>query len=107
MTSSLMVRRGGLYVSAETYACHFAGIDAVVLLRRDDDLVILPVHHAAAGGYLLKRRNAKGDRVVHAADFFRRHGIEDSAELRLMASWNSAAAGLLAVGAFRQEGLVA
>jgi hypothetical protein len=107
MISPLTVRRGGLYLARETYECHFAGRDAVVLLRRGDDLVVLPVHHAAAGGYLLKQRNHHGDRVVHAADFFRRHGIEDSAELQLTASWNSAAAGLVADGAFRRQERVA
>jgi hypothetical protein len=107
MTSPLTVRRGGLYLSGDLYARHFAGIDAVILLRRDDDLVVLPVHHAAAGGYLLKLRNASGDRVVHAAAFFRAQGIEDSTELQLTASWSPAFAGLLSNGAFQKQGLVA
>jgi hypothetical protein len=107
MTSPMSVRRGGLYLSGDLYDRHFAGIDTVILLRRDDDLVVLPVHHAAAGGYLLKLRNAAGDRVVHAADFFRAQGIEDGTELRLTASWSPAFAGLLSDGAFRKHGAVA
>jgi hypothetical protein len=103
MSASLAVRRGGLYLARELYERYFGGREAVILLRRDDDLLVLPVHHAGAGGYLLQVRNANGDRVVHAADFLRTHGIDDDAELQLAASWNSAAAGLLAPGAFRTQ----
>jgi hypothetical protein len=72
----------------------------VILLRRDRDLCILPVRHAAAGGYLLKLRNKAGDRVVHAPDFFREHGIDDNIELELSAVWSRESAALIAAGAF-------
>jgi hypothetical protein len=105
MTDSLVtVSRGGLYVSRQLYETHFAGRCSVVLLRRDDDLLVLPVHDAAAGGYLLKLRNAAGDRVVHAADFFRAQDVDDGTELQLEASWNDAAAGLLVCSAFQTQG---
>ena len=35
------------------------------------------------GGYLLKFRNRAGDRVVHAPDFFREHGIDENIGLEL------------------------
>lgn len=99
-SSRLKVARGSLYMSRDTYDRHFPGLETVILLRRDDDLAVLPVQQAAAGGYLLKRRNANGDRVVNAADFFRSQGIEDDAELDLTADWSTSIAGLLANGAF-------
>ena len=78
--SSVSLKRGALYVSCEVYDRYFAGLEAVILLRRDRDLCILPVRHAAAGGYLLKLRNKAGDRVVHAPDFFRECGIDESVD---------------------------
>jgi hypothetical protein len=89
-----------VYLSGETCERYFTGLAAVILLRRHDDLAILPVHHAAAGGYLLKRRNAKGDRVVNAGDFLRFQGIVDDTDLTLAACWDSSVAGLVATGAF-------
>ncbi len=43
-------------------------------------MLVLPVRYAASGGYVLKIRNAAGDRVVDAGDFFRDHGLDDGAE---------------------------
>ncbi len=92
--------RGSLHMPAAVYDRYFAGLDAVILLRQSEDLVILPVRHAAAGGYLLKRRNAAGDRVVHAGDFFRERGIADTAERPLKVAWRAELAGLAAPGVF-------
>jgi hypothetical protein len=94
--------RGSLHLPAAVYGRYFAGLESVVLLRRNDDLVILPVRHAAAGGYLLKRRNALGDRVVHAGDFFREQGLEDAMDRPLTVAWESELAGLRASGVFVQ-----
>lgn len=95
----LVIRRGALYLSAAACERHFAGIDAVALLRGDRDLIILPVRHAAAGGYLLKRRNARGDRVVLAPEFFRACGFDDDAEVALEARWDDRAAALVVTDA--------
>ncbi len=65
-------------MSCDVYDRYFTGLETVILLRRGQDLCILPVKHAAAGGYLLKLRNKVGDRVVHAPDFFREHGIDEN-----------------------------
>lgn len=97
------VRRGGLYLSRPVYDRFFPGLETVILLRREDDLLILPVRHAAAGGYLLKRRNGAGDRVVHAPDFFREHGIDEGAERDLPVAWVTKSAGLAARGAFNLQ----
>jgi hypothetical protein len=99
--ATIHLRRGRLYLERALCERYFAGLQALVLLRRDDDLVLMPVRHAAAGGYVLKQRNAAGDRVVDAADFFRQHGIGDAAELTLAVAWKPELAGLNAAGAFR------
>jgi hypothetical protein len=96
----ITIARGALYLTAMLYERWFSGIDAVILMRLEDDLIILPVHHAAAGGYILKRRNANGDRVVVAADFFRIHGIVDEKEICLAVEWDEELCGMKVPYAF-------
>ena len=98
--ASVTLKRGSLYLSRAIYERFLAGIETVILLRRADDLLILPVHQAASGGYLLKLRNAAGDRVVQAADFFQAHGIGDEIEATLPVVWNTQLAGLCSNTAF-------
>ncbi len=100
MSQTVTVKRGSLYLGRAVYERYFTGLDAVVLLRRDDDLLILPVRHAASGGYLIKMRNAAGDRVISAPDFFREHGIDEAAELHLPIAWSTDNAALLSPKAF-------
>ena len=99
MTAAVRVKGGSLYLGRDVCERYFAGLEAVILLQRDGDLLILPVRNAAAGGYLLKVRNAAGDRVVQAADFFRAQGVADDRELRLEAVWSSDQGGLVAASA--------
>jgi hypothetical protein len=101
--ASIILKRGGLYLSREVYDLYFSGLEAIILLRREDDLLILPVRHAAAGGYLLKRRNGDGDRVVTAPDFFRAQGIDDDYERGATVEWTSESAGLTVKGLFRLQ----
>lgn len=98
--ATVTLRRGALYLSCEIYGRYFAGLEAVILLRRDRDLCILPVRHAAAGGYLLKLRNKLGDRVVHAPDFFREHGVDEDIALQLSVVWSTEHGALVAADAF-------
>jgi hypothetical protein len=100
MNAAVTLGRGSIYLSDETYRRHFAGLEGVILQRRGDDLLILPVRHAPSGGFLLKVRNARGDRIVCAADFFRSQGVEDDVELELTVQWDTAVAGLRAGGVF-------
>jgi hypothetical protein len=88
------IRQRRIYVPRTAYDAHFAGCSGVVLLRQEADLLMLPVQHAASGGYVLKIRNAAGDRVVDAGDFFRDHGCEDEREWRGAWTWSESAAGL-------------
>ena len=92
---TVTVRRGSLCFSRDDHARFLAGVDSVVLLRDGDALLILPVTQAESGGYLLKQRNLAGDRVAHAAGFFREQGIPDELEVAAAAEWSEARAGLL------------
>ena len=87
------MRRGALHFTREVYERFFAGLDNVVLLRDGADLLVLPVRHQAAGGYVIKLRNAAGDRMVNAADFFRDNGIEDDIEMTLAGALERRACG--------------
>lgn len=97
----LALVRGSLRVPRELYDLWFAGVDACVLLRDGDDLLVLPVRHLPGGGHLLKVRNARGDRVVAATDFFRDHGAE--ADRSFDVAWSTAAAGLVAARFFAMD----
>lgn len=100
MTSCVTVARGNLYLPKEVYDHYLAGLEAVILHRQGSDLMILPVRHAPAGGYILKVRNASGDRVVSAPNFFRSEGIEDEMPLSATTRWDATAVGLRATGVF-------
>jgi hypothetical protein len=99
--TSILLRRGSLYLDQVIYERFFAGLDTIILLRRDDDLLILPVRNAAAGGYLLKRRNGAGDRVVTAPDFFRDNGVRDDEDRRLPVVWSDGMQALASHSAFQ------
>ena len=99
-TCLLTIRRGALYFTRDVYDRFFLGLENVVVLRDGDDLVVLPVRQPAAGGYVIKLRTAAGDRTVHAADFFRDNGLDDSVELILPATWSESRAALVAYAAF-------
>jgi hypothetical protein len=99
-TVLLVIRRGALHFTRETYERFFSSLDTVVLLRGGDDLIVLPVLNRAAGGYVIKVRTGAGDRAVAAADFFRDNGIEDSVEMTLPAAWDDDRAALVARQAF-------
>ena len=99
MTCTVILRRGSLFFSRGDYDRFFPGVDSVVLLRDGSTLLVLPVMQAA-GGYLLKQRNLAGDRVAHAAGFFRENGIPDEVERVSAAEWSVERAALVAGGFF-------
>jgi hypothetical protein len=87
---------GNLYLSQALCATWFPDAVAVALLRRDGRILIVPLAAQSAGGLLLKQRNARGDRVIHAQEFCRQHGIsEDFAPRALAVHWNSESAALV------------
>lgn len=100
MTCTVILRRGSLLFTRADSDRFFSGVDSVVLLRDGAALLILPVVQAAAGGYLLKQRNLAGDRVAHAAGFFRENGIADEIERESRALWSAERAALVVAGFF-------
>lgn len=94
------LRAGSIYFDAATFDRFLPERDAVTLVRRDDDLFIVPLVDSALGGYLCKRRTAVGDRVVHAEEFFRGHGLVDSSERVLAADWRVDVAAFVVPGVF-------
>jgi len=87
--NKVRIIQGNLYLDSFLYNSFFAGIESVALLPRLPGFFIMPVHSQASGGRLLKMRNAKGDRVVTATDFFQECGIDYQAEKVCAASWDS------------------
>jgi hypothetical protein len=100
VTTRLSMRRGSLYLGRHTYERYFASLEGIVLLREHEDLTVMPVRLAGAGGYLVKVRNAAGDRVVDAADFFRTEGVLDDATFEVDSEWDDARGALVAARVF-------
>jgi hypothetical protein len=84
------LHRDHLYIDAAAYAAHMPDLRTVALLRKSDDLHVTPLIGAEAGGYLIKQINARGDRAIHAADFFRLNGVDDSQEIFSEGEWSEA-----------------
>lgn len=100
---SITLKSGRLYFGQAVYDRYFAGLASVILMRREADLLIMPVRHAAAGGYVIKIRNAAGDRLVEAMDFFRGQGLEAHQDGNFPVTWSSEAAALVARNALRMQ----
>lgn len=90
----LTIQKGNIYISSAQYETYFGGVEAVVLLKRENVFLLMPVQNAS-GGLLLKIRNADGDRVVHAAEFFMLNDVECQEPRSVDASWNTDLAALI------------
>lgn len=77
------LQNGRLHLSSAAYEQYLQHCHAVGLLERDGRWLLLPLL-GGAGGLQVKLRNARGDRVVEAQEFFRSQGFEDSPERRLL-----------------------
>ena len=97
----LRLHRDHLYVEAPVFEAHLAHVRSVALLRDGDDLLILPVITAEAGGFLIKQVNARGDRAIHAADFFRLNRIDENHRYDLAARRHEATGGFIIRNVFR------
>ena len=98
--TSIALRRGSIYLSAETYQKYFAGLDAVVLLERDTHLYIMPVRNTSGGGYLLKLKDSEGSRIINAMDFFRDRGKDSFDKVTVDVFWDQDMSALKATGFF-------
>ncbi len=99
------VAAGNLYLAHEACEHYLPGTLSVALLHRDGAVLVLPLTRESGGGLLLKIRNARGDRVIHAQEFFRTQGYVESFEaLRVAMRWDPDAAALVLTGIPRQAG---
>jgi len=87
-STDLRLSNGSLYLSVEYYDRYFKGLGSVALVNRDKQLLIMPIHNEAGGGFLMKIRNARGDRVIHAQEFLAFHGLEDM-DQAVYGQWDS------------------
>ena len=95
---------GNLQLSREAVERYLPGIESVALLRRNEQVLIVPLTRESGGGLLLKVRNARGDRVIHAQEFMRNHGCaEDFVARRVAMHWDVAAAALVLSGIGRER----
>ncbi len=84
----VIIKNGNIYLSHDLCETYFKRIESVALLIRNESVLLLPVQQAG-GGLLLKIRNANGDRVIHASEFFMQHKIKTDAEMTLPAIWDA------------------
>lgn len=85
-----------VYLAREVCDACFPDVEAVALLLRDERVHVVPLIRDSAGGVLLKIRNARGDRVLHAQEFFRTHGLaEDRDPQQIAARWSAEVAALV------------
>jgi|GEM_PF-1219222 len=96
----LRLHRDHLYIEASAFEAHLTRVHSIALVREGHDLLIFPISTAEAGGFLVKQVNLRGDRAIHAADFFRLNGIDDNQEFRLDATPNLSIAGFAVQGLF-------
>ena len=95
------VARGNIYVPLEVCEVYFKGIESVALLPHEEGVLLIPLLQQSAGGMLLKIRNLRGDRVVHAQEFWRFQGYaEDFDDCAYPVRWLSERAALLLRGIF-------
>jgi len=98
------IAQGNFYLSREICETYLRGAVSVALLAREQNVLIVPLTRQSGGGLLLKQRNARGDRVIHAQEFFRDKGfLEDFEERTAAVRWNSEAAALVVSGCPRIE----
>lgn len=91
---SVRIANGSVYLDAEVYSEFFGGRDAVAVAVRDGRIALFPVSGTGAGGSLAKVRNARGDRVIVAREFFRSIDLDQPRSHELAAEWNPELAAL-------------
>jgi hypothetical protein len=95
----IRISRGSIYLDRDLYDACLPGVSAVAAVVREGSAYLLPLRGPAAGGLLLKVRNARGDRVVHADEFLHTLGISSIAPERWVpVRWMPDMAGLLLEG---------
>jgi hydrogenase maturation protease len=90
--TELELHRGSIRVRYEDYARLFDGRDGALLIEREGQICVVPVEQLD-GGLLVKQRNARGDRVIHAQEFLALRGADD-AVATVTAEWDPELGGL-------------
>ena len=85
--TSICLHQGSLRISREVYARYFDGCEGALLIERDEGLCVVPVE-PTSGGLLVKQRTRRGDRVIHAQEFFAQRGVDPLLEAELPIEWN-------------------
>jgi len=99
------VARANIYLPREICDAYMPKVTSVALLIEDDSILVVPLMQESAGGLLLKLRNARGDRVIHAQEFFRSKGfVEDFEERTVEVHWRTDTAALVVSGIPRSAG---
>ncbi len=83
----IQFENGSLYLEHDVYNTYFKSVQSVALLRKEKKYLLMPVQQAGSG-LLLKIRNARGDRVIHAHEFFQNHGVDINESKMLDVEWN-------------------
>ena len=81
----IRIAHGSIYLARDLYDAYLSGVCAIATVLRDGRVYLMPLRGPAAGGLLVKVRNARGDRVVHADEFLHAVGISSSAPERWVA----------------------
>lgn len=97
----ISIARGNFYLSRATCDAYLPGVVSVALLARDDEVLIVPLTQESVGGLLLKQRNAHGDRVIHAQEFFRNKELPEPGELTAVSAHWSQDSAALVIGGLR------
>ena len=91
------IARGSVYLDREVCDLYLPGVASITMINRDGRAYLLPLH-GSDSGWLLKMRNARGDRVVHALQFLFMLGLDADTEMQVPVRWDSGMAGLLLEG---------
>lgn len=89
-SAGVSLARGNIYIPLEIVETYLKNIEAVALLPHEQGILLFPLIQQSAGGLLLKMKNLRGDYVVHAQEFFRNNGLEESfQEIDCEVSWQA------------------
>lgn len=83
----LRIERGSIHIEQAVYERFFDGRQGVLLMAKDSRVALVPIDQTD-GGLIVKQRNAKGDRVIHAVEHLMASGIGPEQQHELMADWD-------------------
>jgi len=84
----LRIKDGSIYLDAAVYERYFRRIQSIAVVLREQRILLLPLRTLGSGGSIVKLRNARGDRVIHAREFLRGLDLDDPEERELEAEWD-------------------